>query len=123
MPKKKVLIADDDQLMHQVFADCLGDRYEYLHAFNGIDTLVMAVEAVPDLVILDIMMPLLDGRAVCRKIKSYPKTKGVKVVMVSAREEQSDRLVGFEVGADAYLEKTISLDLLARTVEEQLRQA
>lgn len=120
MAKKTVLIADDDALMHQLYIAYLGDGYEYLHAYNGIDTLVLAVDLVPDLIILDIMMPILDGRAVCKKIKSYPKTKEIRVIMVTAKDQQSDRLVGFEVGADDYLEKPYSRDLLARTVEKHL---
>lgn len=120
MARKKLLIADDDPKMHDLYPQYLGDTYEYLHAFNGIDTLVLVVDLVPDLVILDIMMPLLDGRSVCKKIKSYEKTKGIPVIMVTGKGEQSDRLVGFEVGADDYMEKPISLQLLARTIEKRL---
>lgn len=121
MPKKKLLIADDDRMMHDLYRQYLGDAYEYLDAYDGVDALMMAVDQMPDLVILDIIMPGLDGRAVCKKLKGHPKTKGIRVVMVTGRLEQSDRLVGFEVGADDYLEKPYSLEILARTVEKQLR--
>ena len=121
MHKKTLLIADDDRLMHELYPQYLGDGYEYLHAYNGVDALVLAVDQVPDLVILDVIMPGLDGREVCKKIKSYPKTKSIRVVMVTGKSDQSDRLVGFEVGADDYLEKPYSLEILARTVEKQLR--
>ena len=121
MVKKRLLIADDDRMMHDLYPEYLGESYEYLHAYDGVDALIMTVDLMPDLVILDVLMPGLDGRAVCKKIKSYPKTKGVPVVMVSGRQEQSDRLVGFEVGADDYIEKPHSLDLLARAIEKQLR--
>jgi len=121
MPKKTLLIADDDRSMHVLYPEYLGDAYEYLHAYNGVDALIMAVDLVPDLVILDVMMPGLDGREVCKKIKSYPKTKDMRVVMVTGKDAQSDRLVGFEVGADDYLEKPYSLEILARTIEKQLR--
>jgi DNA-binding response OmpR family regulator len=121
MRKKRLLIADDDRTMHELYPQYLGDAYEYLHAYDGVDALVMAVDLLPDLIILDVVMPGLDGRAVCKKIKSYPKTQGIRVVMVSGKTHQSDRLVGFEVGADDYLEKPYSLDILARSVEKQLR--
>lgn len=121
MPKKTLLIADDDQKMHDLYPQYLGDKYEYLHAYNGMDALMMTVDLRPDLVILDILMPLVDGRAVCKKIKSYPKTKDVRVIIATGKEGPSDRLVGFEVGADAYLEKPYSLEILARTVEKLLR--
>ena len=121
MRKKTLLIADDDQRMHDLYPQYLGDAYEYLHAYNGVDALIMAIDLMPDLVILDVLMPGLDGRAVCKKIKSYPKTQGMRVVMVTGKNDQADRLVGFEVGADDYLEKPYSLELLARTIEKQLR--
>jgi len=121
MTKKRVLIADDDRQVHGVYRECIGDDYEYLSAVNGVDALVLAVDLVPDLVILDIAMPILDGRAVCKKLKEYPKTKGIKVLMVSGRDEQSDRVLGFEVGADEYLAKPLGIGLLKSRVEKLLR--
>jgi two-component system phosphate regulon response regulator PhoB len=121
MRKKTLLIADDDQTMHDLYPQYLGDAYEYLHAYDGVDALILAVDKLPDLVILDVIMPGLDGRAVCKKLKSYPKTKHIRVVMVTGKRDQTDRLVGFEVGADDYLEKPYSLEILARTIQKQLR--
>lgn len=121
MPKNTLLIADDDPKMHDLYPQFLGDGYEYLHAYNGVDALMMAVDLMPDLIILDVIMPLIDGRMVCKKIKSYPKTKGIRVIIVTGKDGPSDRLVGFEVGADDYLEKPYSLEILARTIEKQLR--
>jgi two-component system phosphate regulon response regulator PhoB len=121
MKKKTLLIADDDQRMHDLYPQYLGDTYEYLHAYNGVDALVLAVDLVPDLIILDVVMPGLDGRAICKKLKTYPKTQHMRVVMVTGKRDQSDRLVGFEVGADDYLEKPYSLEILARSIEKQLR--
>jgi DNA-binding response OmpR family regulator len=80
----------------------------------------MAVEERPALIILDLMMPLLDGRSICKKLKGYPVTKDTKIIMVTAKNTQSDRLVGFEVGADDYLEKPCSCELLARSVKNLL---
>jgi len=120
VPKKKILIADDSRYPHEIYTGFFGDEFEYLHAYDGVDALVMAIEELPELVILDLMMPLLDGRAVCRKLKNHPKTKDMKIIMVTAKNSQSDRLVGFEVGADDYLEKPCSMDLLARSVKNLL---
>ena len=120
MPRKKVLIADDSRYSHEMYTSFFGDEFDYLHAYDGADALVMAIAEIPDLIILDLMMPLLDGRAICRKLKSYPKTKRIKIIMVTAKNSQSDRLVGFEVGADDYIEKPCSLDLLARSVKNLL---
>ena len=120
MVKKKVLIADDSRLSHQLYMECLGDEFEYAHAYDGADALVMAVSEVPDLLLLDLMMPLLDGRTICQKLKNHPKTKDLKIIMVTSRDSQSDRLVGFEVGADDYIEKSCPLSFLIRSVKKQL---
>ncbi len=118
--KKKLLIADDSHLAHQVYMDCLGDQYEYSHAYDGVDALIAATVEHPDLLLLDLMMPLLDGRTICRKLKGNPRTKDIKIVMVTARDSQSDRIVGFEVGADDYVEKSNPLSFLLRSVQKLL---
>ena len=123
MAGKRLLIADDDKLAHQLYPQCLGGGYEYLNAFNGVDALVMALEQLPDLVVLDIAMPILDGRTVCKKLKSYPATRDAKIIMLSGRAQQHDRHLGFEVGADDYLEKPLSLPYLGRAVERRLQPA
>ena len=118
--KKKLLIADDSPLAHQVYMDCLGDQYEYLHAYDGVDAIILATAEHPDLLLLDVMMPLLDGRTICRKLRCNPRTEDMKIIMVTARDTQSDRIVGFEVGADDYIEKSTPLAALARSVEKLL---
>ena len=120
MTKKKMLIADDSHYSHEIYTAFFGDEFEYLHAYDGADALALAIAELPELIILDLMMPLLDGRAICKKLKSYPKTKDIKIIMVTAKNSQSDRLVGFEVGADDYIEKPCSLELLARSVRHLL---
>lgn len=121
MPKKRVLIAEDDQLLHKLYPQIIGDACEYLHASNGVDALVQTVDLLPDLVVLDIAMPILDGRTVCKTIKEYPKTRNVKVVMVSGKDEPFDRALGFEVGADDYLGKSQVRGLLKTSVDKLLR--
>ena len=118
--KKKLLIADDDSLLHKMYGDAFGKEFEVLHAYDGAEALILAIEHRPALILLDILMPLLDGRTVCRKLKDHPATKDCKVIMVTGKGEQSDRLVGFEVGADDYVEKPVSLDYLARMVKRHL---
>lgn len=118
--RKRILIADDSKLVHERMANDLGEEYELLHAYDGADTLLLAFELLPDLLILDIMMPMLDGRTICKKLRAHPRTKGMKIIMVSAKNAQSDRLVGFEVGADDYVEKPYTVELLTRSVRRQL---
>ena len=121
MLKKRMLIADDNRYMHEIYTSFFGAEFEYFHAYDGADALVMAIAETPDIIILDLMMPLLDGRSVCRKLKGYPTTKDIKIIMVTAKDSQSDRLVGFEMGADDYLEKPCSGEMLVRSVKNLLR--
>lgn len=118
--KKKVLIADDNQMVHHLYTGCLGGEFDLLHAFDGAETLFMAVDQLPDLILLDIMMPLLDGRAICKQLKKHPKTNKIKIIMVTAKDSQADRLVGFEVGADDYIEKPCHPEFLIRCIKKHL---
>jgi DNA-binding response OmpR family regulator len=119
--KKQVLIADDNRMIHKVYADCLGDEFEVAHAYDGAEALFLAVDLLPDLILLDIMMPLIDGRAICRQLKKHPKTAHIKIILVTAKDSQSDRLVGFEVGADDYIEKPCLPEFLVQRIKKQLR--
>ena len=106
--KKKLLIADDDTYVHQLFEDSFIKDFEIVHAYDGAEALMLAVQHRPDLILLDITMPFLDGRTVCKKIKKNPVTAKIKIIMVTVKDEQHDRLVGFEVGADEYVEKPVT---------------
>ena len=116
--KKKLLIADDDETLHRLYGDSFSDEFEVLHALDGADTLMLAVQHLPDIILLDITMPLLDGRTICRKIKGNPLTKDIKIVMVTGKGEQHDRLLGFEVGADDYVEKPATLSYITRVIRK-----
>ena len=90
--KRKLLIADDDSRLHKMFGDFFSGDYEVLHAYDGAETLMLTVEHLPDVVLLDIMMPLLDGRTICKKLKENPKTGGVTQVL-AALSDRLDKLV------------------------------
>jgi len=119
--KKKLLVADDDRMVHEIIEDFFKKEFDVLHAYDGAETLMTAVASKPELILLDIMMPLLDGRTICRRIKDYPETKQIKVIMVTGKREQHDRLLGFEVGADDYVEKPFTLDYLNRIISKLIR--
>jgi DNA-binding response OmpR family regulator len=116
--KKKLLIADDDESLHRLYGDSFGEEFEILHALDGADTLMLAVQHLPAVILLDITMPLLDGRTICRKIKGNPLTKDIKIVMITGKGEQHDRLLGFEVGADDYVEKPATLSYITRVIRK-----
>lgn len=120
--RKVVLIADDSRLLHKMYEDILSEDYDLLHAYDGVETLASAVAHRPDIIVLDIVMPLLDGRAVCRRLRENPQTRTVKIVMLTAKDTQFDRRVGLEVGADDYIEKPCTPAYLKSAIEKQFRE-
>jgi DNA-binding response OmpR family regulator len=120
--KRTLLIIDDDRQMGDMLGEYFADDFHVLKAADGADALLLAVDRRPELIILDVNLPLLDGRTVCSKLKGYYGTKDIKIVMLSGRGDHNDRIVGFEAGADDYLEKPCSLAYVKRSVENCLRQ-
>jgi len=114
----KMLIADDSPEIHGLYREIFEEEFEILEAFDGAIALMLAVEHKPDVIILDIMMPLLDGRSLCSKLKSFKETTPIKIVMVTGKADHNDRIVGFEVGADEYLEKPVLPHYLKRSVRK-----
>lgn len=107
----KVLIVDDEKLIRDVIKEyCLGNKYEILEADNGIDAIKKAAEA--DIIVMDIMMPKMDGFTAYKEIK---KKYNTPTIILSARGEEYDKLVGFDLGIDDYMTKPFSpKELIAR---------
>ena len=119
--KKKILIADDETYVHEVLSAVLSsNEFDIIHAHDGQETLERVNNEQPDLVVLDIMMPIKDGRDICRDIKKNPRTKDIKILMLSGKGEQLDRIVGFESGADGYIAKPFSPSHVARRIKRML---
>lgn len=117
----KILIADDEELIRRLIGDCLvKNGHTVFEAEDGEDAIALFKEN-PDinLAMLDIMMPEIDGWQVCRKIR---ETSGIPVILVSARSEDFDQIMGFESGADDYVTKPFSLVVLMRRVEALLQR-
>ena len=117
----KILIADDEQLIRKLIGDCLKkEGHEVLEAENGEIALHIFEENKDlELAMLDIMMPEMDGWEVCRKIR---EKSDVPVMLVSARSQDFDQIMGFESGADDYVTKPFSLTVLSRRVETLLKR-
>jgi len=116
----KILIIDDDaRLVKNIETYLKRFGYRTDGALNGIDALQRVKTFQPDLIILDLMMPKLDGLEVCRKIR---KDKDIPIIMLTARKEESDIVTGLEIGADDYLTKPFSLRELAARVKTILRR-
>ena len=113
MMRKKVLVIDDEKSIRDIIGEYLTEEgFEFVEAPDGIRGLEIFRSAGPDLVILDVMMPKMDGWQVCREIRSESVTP---VIMLTARGEEYDKLFGFELGADDYMVKPFSpRELIAR---------
>ena len=117
----KILIADDEQLIRKLIGDCLKkEGHEILEAENG-EIALRLFETNKDLefALLDIMMPEIDGWEVCRRIR---EKSDMPVILVSARSQDFDQIMGFESGADDYVTKPFSLAVLSRRVETLLKR-
>ena len=114
----KVLVVDDVVDNVELLADALEDvGYEVLKAFSGIEALNIAGSSKPDVIMLDIMMPGIDGLEVCRRLKSNPKLKSIPVIMVSALGEDSDLKMGLEAGAQDYIIKPYNVSVALSQVQ------
>jgi DNA-binding response OmpR family regulator len=116
--KKKVLVVDDEDDIRHFLELVLRDRgYEVFVAAGGEEGLERALEVRPDLILLDIMMPVLDGWEVLRRLKERAETAGFPVAVLSARTEAKDRARGIREGAVDYIGKPFTLQELLRRIE------
>ncbi len=119
-PAKTILIVDDEQLMRRIVSDYLKARgYQTLEAQDGIEALQIFRQEDPDLVLLDVMMPHMDGLEVCKTIR---KTSSTPIILLTAKDGEEDELKGFDLGADEYIAKPFSLKILAARIEAVLRR-
>ena len=118
--KLSVLIVEDEALMRDVIKDYFeADGYEVTEAGDGLEALDLVEEKEFDLILLDIMLPEIDGFSVCRKIR---KTKDVPIIMITARSEEDDKLTGYELGADDYVTKPFSPKVLLAKANALIRR-
>ncbi len=116
MSAPQVLLVEDEPAQREVLAYNLeAEGFQVTQASNGEEAMMLVAEAAPDLILLDWMMPLVSGLEVCRRLKMRPETRGIPVIMLSARSEEVDKVRGLEMGADDYVIKPYSLvELMAR---------
>ena len=124
MPGQRILIVEDEEAIVEVVSRTLRRHgYETASAADGDRALEMAFSLRPDLVILDLMLPKMDGWEVCRRLKADRQTASVPVLMLTARREERDVVEGLEIGADDYMKKPFSLAELAARVKALLRRS
>jgi two-component system phosphate regulon response regulator PhoB len=121
--RQRILIVDDERDIVQVLEFALKQAgFETVTAGDASQALSRVREVLPDLVILDLMLPDLPGTEVCRQLKSSARTAGVPVIMLTARGDEVDRVVGFELGADDYITKPFSVREVVLRVKAILRR-
>jgi putative two-component system response regulator len=118
--QKKILAVDDEPNNLQVLRQILRDRYQVIFAISGEKAIEAATQHLPDLILLDIMMPGMNGYEVCATLKTVAATKEIPVIFVTAMSEVEDEARGFDVGAVDYIQKPISAPILLRRVETHL---
>lgn len=123
MDKKKILIIDDEADVVEALTHKLqSDGYEPISARDGQAGLEKAKKEKPDLIILDLMLPKVDGYKVCRMLKFDAKYKKIPIIMCTARAHESDKNLGREVGTDAYITKPFELQALLSKIKELLKE-
>jgi two-component system phosphate regulon response regulator PhoB len=123
MSKSKILIVEDDRSLADVVSYNLKQAgYEVLTAYDGQDGLIQAQLKTPDLIVLDVMLPVLDGFEVCRRLRADATTRDILVLMLTAKSEESDELIGFTLGADDYVTKPFSVKVLLERIKALQRR-
>ncbi|WP_370651078.1 phosphate regulon transcriptional regulator PhoB [Cypionkella sp.] len=122
-PRPSVLLVEDEPAQRAVLSYNLeAEGFEVRTADNGEDALALIGEEAPDLILLDWMMPHVSGIEVCRRLKARPETRGIPIIMLSARSEEVDKVRGLETGADDYVIKPYSVVELMARLRAQLRR-
>lgn len=115
-----VLVVEDNTEIRRYIASSLADDYQVIKASEGKAGLDKALEHIPDLIITDIMMPVMDGTELCRRLKQDIRTSHIPVIMLTAKDTQADQQEGYESGADSYLTKPFSISMLRARITNLL---
>lgn len=115
-----VLVVDDTEANIDMLVEALGDDYEVMVAMDGEDALEMVEEEPPDLILMDIMMPGMDGFEACEKLKSDPATSGIPVIFLTGMTDQADKDRGMKLGAIDYIFKPFDLPDVQERVKTHL---
>lgn len=114
----EILIIEDDRSLADVLAYNLRQEGHEVHAaYDGMDGLSQAQLKSPEIIILDLMLPVMEGKEVCRRIRSDPQMRDVMILMLTAKADESDQLIGFSLGADDYVTKPYSVKVLIERIK------
>ena len=122
--KKTILVVDDEQDIRELLVFNLQkEGYNTLEASDGATAVDLALNGKPDLILLDVMIPKLDGISVCKKIRYALNISNIPILMISAKDTESDKIVGLEMGADDYITKPFQIREVMARVKAHLRKA
>lgn len=122
--KKTILVVDDEpNIVDLLVFNLEKEGYDTIVANDGITAVDMALKEKPDLILLDVMIPKLDGISVCKKIRYALNISNIPILMISARDTESDKIVGLEMGADDYITKPFQTRELMARIKANLRKA
>jgi two-component system phosphate regulon response regulator PhoB len=123
MPNERILVVDDEEEILELLKYNLETNgFRITCTSTGEEAMDRAKEGIPDLIILDLMLPGIDGLDVCKLLKNDPKTQNIPVIMLTARGEESDIVIGLELGADDYITKPFSPRVLLARIKAVLRR-
>jgi CheY-like chemotaxis protein len=121
--KGKILIVDDEPHIRELVNNALGNDYSILQASNGEEAISIAFSQKPDLILMDIIMPKMDGYRACYQIKADQATKGIPVVMISGIGFKANKKLAKDFGADGYISKPFNLERLVDIAEQYVSTA
>ena len=123
MDKIKILVVDDEEYILELISfNLTNNGYTVLTANNGIDAVKIAIEEKPNLILLDLMIPGKDGYDVCKEVRNNIEIKNIPIIMLTAKSEEIDKILGLELGADDYITKPFSVRELLARVKAVLRR-
>ena len=123
MSQQSILIVEDERSILDALAYNLQkDGFEVSTASDGQDGLRRAQTVLPDLIVLDLMLPVVDGLEVCQQLRSDPRTRHIRILMLTAKSEEVDEIVGFSMGADDYVTKPFKIKPLVSRIKALLRR-
>jgi len=120
----RVLVVDDEEHIVELIKFNLENHgYEVITAYDGEEAITKAKKEMPNLIILDLMLPLIDGIDVCKKIKKDSETNNIPIIMLTAKSDETDKVIGLEIGADDYMTKPFGIRELMARVKAVLRRS
>src|SRR5437899_7418297 len=123
MTRSRILIIEDERALTEVLTYNLQrEGYETIVAHDGQEGLRKAQTLLPDMILLDLMLPVLNGLDVCRELRAGERTRHIPIVMLTAKAEETDQVIGFSLGADDYVTKPFSIKVLVQRVKALQRR-